>query len=307
MQSAKQSHRVLQRLLSGMAVLLLGGGCATLPPLPAPQEQPPLVGLLEAKQQIGPAKQTLGVGDTLRIAVYDNPDLSQEVTIGAEGAFQYPLIGRVQAAGLSAPQVEALLTQRLADGYLLAPQVGVTVTQHKSQQVYVIGAVKTPGVYPLQRPTALLEVLSAAGGPSAEAGFEVVLVRATEAQAAGLVQPVKSVTTSPGQAFLRVQLESLLSGAVSQRIDLQDGDVVYVPAAAFFFVAGEVQRPGRYRLERDMTIFKAVTLAGGFTKFAATKTMLVRRKVGSQLQDFQAEVNDLLQADDTVVIQASLF
>ena len=70
---------------------------------------------------------------------------------------------------------------------------------------------------------------------------------------------------------MRVQLEQLLAGGVPQRLTLQDGDVIYVPLGAFVYVTGEIQRPGRYRLERDTTILKAVTLAGGFTKFAATK------------------------------------
>ena len=117
------------------------------------------------------------------MSVYDNPDLSQEVTIEADGAFSYPLIGRVQAAGLPVRQLESLLAKRFAEGYLVSPQVGVTVTQHKSQQVYVMGAVKTPGPYPLQRQTTLLEVLSAAGGPTPEAGFEVILTHAADKQA----------------------------------------------------------------------------------------------------------------------------
>jgi len=68
-----------------------------------------------------------------------------------------------------------------------------------------------------------------------------------------------------------VSLEQLMAGGVPQRITLQDGDVVYVPTAAFVYLSGEIQRPGRYRLEKETTIQKAVTLAGGFTKFAATR------------------------------------
>ena len=96
-------------------------------------------------------------------------------------------------------------------------------------------------------------------------------------------------------------------GRVPQRIPLQDGDVVYVPAATFVYVTGEIQRPGRYRLEKDTTIHKAVTLAGGFTKFAATKSMTVQRMVDGKRLEFQAGPNDLLQAEDVVVVRPSLF
>ena len=239
------------------------------------------------------------------MSVYDNPDLSQEVTIGADGALSYPLIGRVQAAGLSVRQLESLLAKRFADGYLVSPQVGVTVTQHKSQQVYVMGAVTKPGPYPLQRQTTLLEALSTAGGTTPEAGFEVILTHAADKPP--LPSGSSQVAAANGQPAMRVSLEQLMAGGVPQRITLQDGDVIYVPVAAFVYVTGEIQRPGRYRLEKDTTIQKAVALAGGFTKFAATKSMTVQRMVDGKRLDFQAGPYDLLQAEDVVVVRPSLF
>jgi polysaccharide biosynthesis/export protein len=297
----------IQRVLVGCLGLALGiGGCASLPALPAPAERPPLNGLGEKPQPAPTMSYTLGPGDVLRVSVYDNPDLSQEVTIEADGAFSYPLIGRVQAAGLPVRQLESLLAKRFAEGYLVSPQVGVTVTQHKSQQVYILGAVSKPGPYPLQRQTTLLEALSAAGGPTPDAGFEVILTHAADQQ----VLPSGTSQTSAaanGQPAMRVSLEQLIAGGVPQRITLQDGDVVYVPAAAFVYLAGEIQRPGRYRLEKDATIQKTITAAGGFTKFAATKSMIVQRMVDGKRLDFQAGPDDLLQADDVVVVRPSLF
>ncbi len=281
----------IQRALIGCLGLALGlGGCASsLPSLPAPAESPPLSGMGEEQRQIPTTGFTLGPGDVLR-----------------DGAFSYPLIGRVQAAGLPVRQLESLLAKRFAEGYLVSPQVGVTVTQHKSQQVYVMGAVSKPGPYALQRQTTLLEALSTAGGPTPEAGFEVILTHATDKQA--LPSGTSKISaTANGQSAMRVSLEQLMAGGVPQRITLQDGDVVYVPAAAFVYVTGEIQRPGRYRLEKDTTIQKAVSLAGGFTKFAATKSMTVQRMVDGKRLDFQAGPDDLLQADDVVVVRPSLF
>jgi len=276
-----------------------------MPPLPPPVARPPVNGMGEEQQQTPTIEPTLGPGDVLRVSVYDNPDLSQEVTIGTDGVFSYPLIGRVQAAGLSVRQLESLLAKRFADGYLVSPQVGVTVTQHKSQQVYVMGAVTKPGPYPLQRQTTLLEALSAAGGTTAEAGFEVILTHAADKPS--LPSGTSAVSAANGQPAMRVSLEQLMAGGVPQRITLQDGDVIYVPLAAFIYVTGEILRPGRYRLEKDTTIQKAVTLAGGFTKFAATKSMTVKRMVDGKRLDFQAGPDDLLQAEDVVVVRPSLF
>jgi polysaccharide export outer membrane protein len=303
MQAIRRFLHRRQALLGCLALLVGMIGCTpSLPQLPGPTERPPVSGAGQASPQIPSTGHTLGPGDALRVTVYDNPDLSQEVTIGPDGAFSYPLIGRVQAAGLPVQQLETLLAKRLAEGYLVSPQVGVTVTQHKSQQIYVMGAVKTPGPYPLQRQTTLLEMLSAAGGPVPEAGSEVIVTRAADTSG--------PATTSPAaarQPLMRVQLEQLLAGGVPQRLTLQDGDVIYVPLGAFVYVSGEIQRPGRYRLEQDTTIQKVVTVAGGFTKFAATKTMLVQRMVDGRRVDFQAGPNDLLQAEDVLVVRPSLF
>ena len=299
-------HRIQRALIGCLGLALSLGGCASLAPLPAPAERPPLSGTGEDQRQTPTLGYTLGPGDVLRVSVYDNPDLSQEVTIEADGAFSYPLIGRVQAAGLPVRQLESLLAKRFAEGYLVSPQVGVTVTQHKSQQVYVMGAVSKPGPYALQRQTTLLEALSIAGGPTPDAGFEVILTHAADKQA--LPSGTSKVSAAAhGQPAMRVSLEQLMAGGVPQRITLQDGDVVFVPIAAFVYVTGEIQRPGRYRLEKDTTIQKAVTLAGGFTKFAATKSMTVQRMVDGKRLDFQAGPDDLLQAEDVVVVRPSLF
>jgi polysaccharide biosynthesis/export protein len=297
---------IRQALLGGLVLLLGMTGCtASLPPLPAQTEPQPVAGLVQEQRQTTTG-YTFGEGDVLRVSVYDQPDLSQEVTIEADGSFHYPLIGRVQAANLGVQQLETLLTQRLADGYVVSPQVGVTVAQHKSQQVHVMGAVKAPGAYPLRRQSTMLEMLSAAGGPIPEAGSEVMLVRAKDAQALSSDR-LKTPAVSAGQSAIRLPLDQLLAGGVPQRITLQDGDVIYVPAGAFVYVTGEIQHPGRYHLERDTTVFKAITLAGGFTKFAAKKTMKVQRVVNGQRQEFQASTDDLLQAEDVVMVPASLF
>ena len=82
--------------------------------------------------------------------------------------------------------------------------------------------------------------------------------------------------------------------------------MVYVPVAAFIYLAGEIQRPGRYRLEKDTTIQKAVTLAGGFTKFAATKNMTVQRMVdGKRLGSRPARMTS--SRPNIVVVRPSLF
>jgi polysaccharide export outer membrane protein len=185
------------------------------------------------------------------------------------------------------------------------PQVTVTLVQYKSQQVYVLGAVKTPGPYALQRPVMFLEeILAEVGGPTPEAGLEVIVVRGADKGEAGGGQPGGSFVPA---STTRVDLPKLLAGELSQRIEISHGDIISVPNGTFFYVSGEVIRPGRYRLEQDTTVFKAITVAGGLTKFAARKQAIVHRVVDGQRRAFQARMEDLLQAEDVLELPTSLF
>jgi polysaccharide export outer membrane protein len=238
----------------------------------------------------------------LRITIYGHGDLPPEVVLSADGSFIYPFIGPVQAAGLTVPQLTAAMARRLAEGYLVDPQLTMAVTQYSSQQVYVLGAVKAPGVQMLKRHTTLLELIAAAGGPTPEAGAEVILARGQQQDEARSTGRSQSNTEA-----VRVNLEKLLAGEVPQRLEIERGDTIYIPKGAFFFIAGEVQKPGRYPLERDTTAAKALILAGGPNKFAAPKRATVQRFVDGQRLEYHADLNDVLQADDILVIPQSLF
>jgi polysaccharide export outer membrane protein len=80
-----------------------------------------------------------------------------------------------------------------------------------------------------------------------------------------------------------------------------------VPRAAFYYVNGEVNRPGRYRLERDTTVAKALTVAGGLTRFAAQTRRKVQRVVAGEWEEFRVRDTDLLQAEDVLIIPQSIF
>jgi len=298
---ARRVHTGVTQWLCWWVVVIWVAGCAALPPLPPPA--PPAVPEVVPPAGQGPsAEYPLGPGDVLRITIYGHGDLPQEVVLAADGSFTYPFIGSVRAAGLTVPQLTAVMARRLEEGYLVAPQMTIAVTQYSSQQVYVLGAVKTPGVQTLKRNTTLLELIAAAGGPTPEAGAEVIIARATPPE-----EP-RSPSQSQGRtAAVRVNLEKLLAGEVAQRLEIERGDTVYIPKGEFFFISGEVQKPGRYPLERDTTVAKALILAGGLSKFAAPKRATVQRVVEGQRRAYHAEMQDILQADDILVVPQSIF
>jgi polysaccharide export outer membrane protein len=192
----------------------------------------------------------------------------------------------------------------LADGYLVNPQLTVTVLQYKSYHVYVIGAVQKPGVYPLHSNLTLLELISQAGGITSEAGWYALLVHASGGTNGSAATP-QTGQTNP--TAVSIDLNKLFAGQLPQPLRIASGDTLYVPLVGYVFVHGQVERPGRYRLERDLTVHKAITLAGGFSKFAAEKRLRVKRAVDGEAREFQVHLDDPLQAEDVLIIPESIF
>jgi polysaccharide export outer membrane protein len=264
----------------------------------------PFQELASQRWELPEIADTLGPEDVLRVVIYEHPDLSQEVIIGTDGAFVYPLIGKVQAANLTLHQLEEHMTQRLAKDFLVNPQLTITVSQRRSRHVYVLGAVRSPGVYPLKYNATLLELISVAGGLDAEAGSYALLVPGKQGSNGGAQTPGAETKL---QNVVSIDLEKMLAGEIRQPLPVNANDTIYVPKRAYIFVTGQVQRPGRYALERDTTARKAIILAGGFTQFAAKSRLQVRRVVAGQPQDFHANLDDPLQAEDVLIVPESVF
>jgi polysaccharide export outer membrane protein len=248
---------------------------------------------------------TLGPEDVLRITVYEHDDLSREVAVAPDGAFAFPLIGKVAVNGLTTDQVEQYMKEKLGRDFLVDPQISVAVTTSRNRHVYVLGAVRTPGVYPLKHHATLLEVISEAGGLTEEAGWMARLVRGSNSSnnAATGAPSLEQVSKRPG---MQVDLDRLFAGELRQPIQIHNGDTIHVPKGAFVFVTGEVAKPGRYAVGRDLTVDRAIILAGGFTKFAAKKSIRVRRLIKGQPQEFRARMHDPLQGDDVIHVPESV-
>jgi protein involved in polysaccharide export with SLBB domain len=192
-------------LLRFLFILLVLTGCTQLPPLPPPTATPSIA---DAARQPYKAAYVMGPEDIINVTVYGHADLSTQVAIPADGVFSYPLLNRVKAAGLTTQQLETQLTRALSE-FIVNPQVSVAVTQYLSQQVYVVGEVRSPGPQSLKHASTLLEILVQAGGPTAESGWEVVLVRASDT-------PASPLSTTDGardrNTTTRVDLAQLMSG-----------------------------------------------------------------------------------------------
>ncbi|MCY4601857.1 MAG: polysaccharide export protein, partial [Acidobacteria bacterium] len=217
----RPSRRLSGRGLAGAAVLLLSVA--------------PGAGSQDA------ADYTIGVRDVLEINVFNQEDLSGEYTVGPDGAFPFPLIGRVEAAGSTVEQLEETLRQRLLDGYFRNPRLSVAVAEFRSQEVFVMGEVTRPGAYPLTAETSLVEILALAGPLTSQASGAAVVLRADGPRAGddGLGGPAADAADT-----IRVNLRDLEAGDVSRNLTLHDGDTVFIPRAEVVYVFREVREPG---------------------------------------------------------------
>jgi polysaccharide biosynthesis/export protein len=191
---------------------------------------------------------------------------NKTVRIDGDGNLNFPMVGRIRAAGLTIAQFEAELSARLK-AYVREPDIVINVTEFASQPVTVMGAVTTPGVHQLLGPKTLFELLSMAGGVRADAGYRVKITRRKEW---GPI-PLPSATEDPSGQFTiaEVNLKSIFDAKnPEENISIQPYDVITVPRAEVVYVMGEVQNPRGLILDdrETITALQALVMAGGLGK-----------------------------------------
>ncbi len=250
--------------------VLLAGGLQTAygqAKLETPQQTNQKIQELASFSQARPADIPIGGGDVLHVDVFDVPELSRDVRVSDTGEISYPLIpGKIAVANLTAGALETKLEQLLVQNGLVShPEVSVVVKEENSQPVSVVGAVNRTMIYQVTRATTLLEVLSAAGGISNDAGSVVIVTRPAPV---GVAQSeAVSATSNPGgdERKITIRIQDLLeSGDSAYNIAIYGGDTVTVPRAGIVYVLGYgVVQPGGYVLEshgEQVTVLKAIAL-----------------------------------------------
>ena len=252
------------------------------------------------------AAQTYVVGnsDVLKVTVWSQPELSGEFTVDAAGGVTLPLIGTVKAAGLPVDQIEREIRDRLADGYVVNPQVSIGVAQFKSQRVFVVGEVKLPCVVPLTGTLTLVEALTRVGSLTEMAGGDLVVIRPAEGQTVN--GPVLA-SDAGARELLRVDVKLLQSKGPTSNIVLRDGDTVVIPRAEVVYVVGQVNTPGAVAYERDMSILQVISKANGVNNLGTTKRLKILRVVDGKRTEVKASLGDKLMPGDTVVVATRWF
>jgi polysaccharide export outer membrane protein len=241
------------------------------------------------------SSEALGAGDSVRVTVFQNPDLTTDARVSPRGTIVFPLVGEIELGGLTPAQAGNRIADQLRrGGYMVKPQVAVTIQQVRSRQVHVLGQLQRPGNYVLEDTGArLTDILTLAGGISA-AGADTVTV----------------LTHRDGKAVTQaIDLPAIFRGGdAATNIRIENGDTIYVERAPVFYIYGEVQRAGAYRLEPNMIVMQALALGGGLTPRATERGIGVHRRMpDGRFTKREAKLTDPVQAEDIVFVRESLF
>jgi len=236
----------------------------------------------------------LGPGDMLKISVYGNPDLAVETRVNDEGVISYPLVGEVKVGGLSPNAAERKIAGLLeSGGFLKKPHVNLLVTVMQSQQLSVLGQVNKPGRFPVDGKRSLTDILAMAGGLNADAADKVTLIRTRDGKTSKELIDLLAIVRSTDGA---------------NNPELLAGDVIYVERAPRFYIYGEVQKPGSYRLENDMNILQALSVGGGLSNRGTERGVRVKRRdTNGVLHVLDVKQNDMVRTDDVIYVKESFF
>ena len=169
--------RSISRVLSAVSVIFLTSGCYGPSGIPRAGKAPPVLAVPTQVADVNQSAYRLGPTDKLTVAVLGAPDLAREqIEISGNGTIQMPLIGSVVAGGKTTEEVAAEIEARLGERYLKNPQVTVNVTEMKSSQVTIDGAVVEPGMYPMRSRLSLMQAVALAKGASEDAALNRIAV-----------------------------------------------------------------------------------------------------------------------------------
>jgi polysaccharide export outer membrane protein len=237
----------------------------------------------------------LGPGDSIKVQVYQSPDLSLEARVSETGVINYPLVGRINIGGLTVTDAEARIAQALKKNRILkAPQVNINVTQVRGSQVAVLGQVSKPGRFPLEAMNVRVSDMVAAAGGITPQGDDVVVVTGIRNK-----KPFrKSVDTS-----------ALFAGkGGGEDILVQPGDTIYVAKAPVYYIYGEAQKPGYYKVEPGMTVMQAIATGGGITPRGSQSRLQITRKTPEgRVVELSPKLTDTVQAGDVLFVKESIF
>ncbi|HEY8460099.1 MAG TPA: polysaccharide biosynthesis/export family protein [Blastocatellia bacterium] len=277
----------------------------------------------------------INAGDVIQVQVEDAPELSHHYQVNSSGNIEMPVLGLVEAKKKTTYELARLIAKGLREGeYLNNPIVLVTIKQYRNQTFFIQGAVRAPGVYQTEGRPSLLALISLAGGLAENHGAIAYILRPNKKpkeadnQIASLQdqtggqdqmqpQPVMNASTPAAESdyeIIKVNISALYRGQFDQRVE--PGDIINIPRADVFFVAGEVKSPGSFTLKEGTTLRQAISLAQGMTFSAKPSRGIIFREdpVSGARQEIKVDIRDIMDgkkedipllANDVIIIPNS--
>jgi len=237
----------------------------------------------------------LGPGDSIKVQVYQSPDLTLEARVSESGVINYPLVGRIVIGGLTVPEAESRIAQALRKYRILkSPQVNINIAQVRGSQVAVLGQVAKPGRFPLEAMNVRVSDMIAAAGGITPQGDDVVVVSGIRNK-----KPFRKT----------IDTAQLFSGKGGEHdILVAPGDTVFIGKAPVYYIYGEAQKPGYYRIEHGMTVMQAIATGGGITpRGSNSRLKLTRKTPEGQVVELSPKLTDSIQPGDVLFVKESIF
>jgi polysaccharide export outer membrane protein len=326
-----QTFRTLRALALAALVLFVA-----LPPTAGQTRQQPQVkpppstsaepntapGILVATDQ----DYRIGARDVIEVRIEDANELSGTYQINADGTFLMPYLKRIKAQDKTPEELSTFIADGLRDRYLKDPQVMVAVKQFYSRTFFIQGAVNRPGVYQMEGHPSLLKLINVAGGLADNHGSTAFIIREAKnkktdsladargktTQAASLAANQPSQAAGSGEEDLpeytlkTVNISGLFMGSFEQNTFVEPGDIVNIPKADVFFVAGEVKAPGQFVLRDGTTLRQALALSQGATSNAKMGDGIIMRTdpATGKREEIHVDIGAVMRAkkDDIVIL-----
>jgi polysaccharide export outer membrane protein len=233
--------------------------------------------------------QPIGANDLISVSVYDAPELTRTVRVGADGFVRLPMLKqRLKAQGLMPGELESAIAKALQDEKIIVdPFVTITVAEYNSHPISVAGAVKQPLTFQATGSVTLLEAITRAGGLAPEAGPEILVTR---------TQPGADGASSA--LIQRILVKGLIDAAdPALNVALTGGEEIRVPESGKVYVIGNVKMPGAYPVgdSTDSTVLKILALSQGLMPYAAKEAYIYRREANGSKNEITIPLTKIME------------
>jgi polysaccharide export outer membrane protein len=227
--------------------------------------------------------------DVVSIKVVNQPDMDTTTRVETDGTISFPYVGRIKAVGLTEDELAQAIEKRLASRQIVTePHVLVEITNFGTQ-ASVQGQVGAPGVYTLDRPTTLTQLLARAGGVK-DSGGPITVRR-------------------PNGTIKKFESQDVVNGrGPGSKYLVQNNDEVFVDLVPFFYLYGYVGKTGEYPLIRPLTVQQAIAVGGGLALLGSEwRIYIKRRSANGETVQVPASLDDQVQPGDTIVVNERIF